>query len=61
MEKQKKTYEELVEENAELRQRIAILEKAVFGPKSEKAKTAEVSEQLHFNEAEELYFFLRNI
>ena len=60
MDKIEKSYDELVsenaglaEENAELRQRIAILEKAVFGPKSEKTKTAEVSEQLHFNEAEE--------
>ena len=53
MQKPVKTYDELVQENAELRQRIAILEKAVFGPKSEKTKTTEEMEQLRFNEAEE--------
>lgn len=53
MENQTKTYDELLEENAELKQRIAVLEKAVFGPKSEKTKKEEISEQLTFDEAEE--------
>jgi len=60
MSKSVKSYEQLtnenaslMEENAELKQRIAVLEKAVFGPKSEKTKSAEITEQMHFNEAEE--------